>query len=235
MPWRRRTASEENRNFSAEDDYALKRTVLQSMEAVDAFVLVTRDSDFAPTIEMIHHAGRLVLIAAYERRGHRLSRLLRQRADEVLPLREIALDKDDPELLEESESEDAEPAGSQMHDAGIDLFHRARRLLRFPLHDVVEVGRRSVSLAHFPHVDVTDYDPGRTVSRRHLCLRQASERCYVVQVHSTCSGSTWLNEYAVLPGESVVLMPGDRIVFGAREGGFGLRLCLPEHGNPDVF
>ena len=225
-PWRRRTASEDSRNFSAEDDYALKRAALEAMKTVDAFVIVAMDGDYIATVDMIHHEGRLVLVGAYEREGHRLNRVLRQRADQVLPLRDIVLEKDEPVLhaVDEVEKDGSEFGDVEPGDKSFDLFHHARCLLRYPLHELVEIGRRSVSLAHFPHVDVTDYDPDRTVSRRHLCVRQTPDGCYVLQVHKTCSRGTWLNGRPILPGESVALTINDSVVFGAAESGFGLRL-----------
>jgi pSer/pThr/pTyr-binding forkhead associated (FHA) protein len=227
-PWRRRTASENNRNFSADDDYVLKHTVLRLMATVDAFVLVTTDADFSPTIDMIRHSGRLALLAAYERHGHRLSRTLRERADEVLPLQEIALDRDEAEPLQTADNVVSEIERRSVEDTVIELFHRGRRLLQFPLHaSEVEIGRRSVRLGHFPHLDVTDFDPDRTVSRRHLRVRETMERQVFLQVRSSCSRGTWMNGNPIFPGETVQVQEGDNIVFGSREDGFGLRLRLP--------
>jgi hypothetical protein len=232
--WRRRTASEAVRNFSANDDTELKQFVAELLPQIDALVLVARDSDFVNTLDMVRYAGRAAILAPYETPKKRLSRFVADRADLVLPLREIAAEEDEPEPLPPAPEEvllsDANSEFDRPGEPLIELHHRGCQIGNFPLRDAeLEIGRRSKRLGHFPQVDLGPYDVTRTTSRRHLLVRRTLGEQLVLQVHSACTQGTWLNGDPVFPGEIVPLRDRDQIVLGnGTDDSFGLLLHLPE-------
>ena len=226
---RRKTLDEAALNLSADDDGELIGVAMGLCPSVDAFVLVSNDGDFLSLVEKARHQGRFVVVAAYETGKSRLSGTLRRAADEVLPLRDILLDKPEPEPLSDRDPAEPEPAPP---GPALEIYHGGKSILAFPLErQEVEVGRRSIRLAHFPHIDLTDYDVDKAISRKHLCVATVSPGRYLLQVHTECSRPTWLAGQPLFPGESILLDNGDKVVLGGSQG-FGVIVHSPHPSVP---
>jgi hypothetical protein len=220
---------------SRPDDGALKGLIQQALGDLDAVMLVSDDGGFAATANMIRQVGRKFFAAGWNSESHRTAIELRRCSARILALSNIfRMTQDDLRALagkdrpERATDQPAQAAAQEAKGAGlsedpadcIEVFDGRRFLFTFPLNhlDQVDVGRRSQSMLFMPHLDLTDYDPGRVVSRRHLSIRRERDRYWNLVVLNGGDSATWKNGECQEGGGAVRLVNGDVITLGHPDG-----------------
>ena len=92
---------------------------------------------------------------------------------------------------------------------------RTGSIIRFPPNPTNTwlIGREDPVSNIYPDVDLTDYDPDRTVSRRHARITLSAGNQPTI-VSLTTTNWTRINGTRIEAGQPVLLCPGDQIEFG---------------------
>ncbi|GMK41943.1 hypothetical protein PCCS19_50020 [Paenibacillus sp. CCS19] len=213
-------------NQSRDDDDELMKVGLEAVRKgeVEGVLVVSNDGDFSSLGEKIQFAGRLFWVGAYEGRV-RASGRLRRIADAVLPLHELVKGVDEGIALPLDESTQREQV-QEIQGAHLNIYYAGKVIMRYPVKDkTIEIGRRSTSRFHYPHVDLTDHDTNRIVSRQHAKLQLFGNRL-LFTVHDECTRGTWRDGAIVYPCEQFFVDKETKIVIGSNRG-FGIQY-IPE-------
>jgi hypothetical protein len=96
---------------------------------------------------------------------------------------------------------------------------RAYAYLRTPTGDLlplessnVIIGRKDAQAQMPLDLDLSAYDPGHALSRRHASVGREGSTYYLIDLKST--NGTRLNEVSLVPGRKMPLQDGDEIEFG---------------------
>ena len=207
-------SGEKRQQVSAGDDDHLIHVARTRWSEFDAVVLLSNDGDYAETMHRLREEARIpAIVGSYETAKARLSGNLRHAASEVLPLRDITDEDDQPAPL-------PEPLPvPELNGKAIEMWRDGEIVLNFPLdRDRIEIGRRSVRLGHFPDVDLTDYDPERGISRLSIYLCRDVNGEWKVGMHPECRSAVWLNGADLAPGVVVDFTTGSEMVLAGRIG-----------------
>ena len=210
-------------NQSQDDDSVLMKdgSALALKGGIDGILLLSHDGDFISLGEQLDQMGKLFWIGTYEV-TQRASRMLRNRANVVLPLHEIVEDIEEGQAIPEEEIVADEEIITGPH---LEIFYRKQVILRYPIYKTpITLGRRSASLFHYPQVDLTEFDREKVVSRRHATITPIGNRL-LFAVDSNCTRGTWRDQKRVYRGEQFFFEPDMKIVIGSSKG-FGIRYRL---------
>lgn len=212
-------------NQSRADDDALMRKALELIQSgkADGIFIFSNDGDFVSVGKKVQYIGRYFWTGIYESEMVRAAFRLKKEADVVVPLQEMVTDASEGIALPVTE-EVVREAAEEITGPHLEVYYNGEMILTYPLDKkVIEIGRRSTSRLHYPHVDLTDYDKERIVSRQHAKIQRVGNHL-LFSVHKECSRGTWKDRKIVYPGEQFFLEPDMRIILGS-ERGFGLLYC----------
>jgi len=76
------------------------------------------------------------------------------------------------------------------------------------------IGRRDIKRGVLVHIDLTAFDAGKIVSRRHAVIEQQAGRLVLIDQDSV--NGTWVNGQRLSPHQPYVLQNDDVIIFGRK-------------------